>query len=99
MLNMLVETIMRNCTKVTSVMMKKTKNKKHTLQVPPNDIWIGHLNHVNKNNAGIQPTTHREDYNNTHAKAPQNNSSHTKEKVKIPETKMVPLHAVQSVNL
>ena len=38
MLNMLVETITRNCTKVTSLMMKKANNKKHTLQVIPNDI-------------------------------------------------------------
>ena len=38
MLNMLVETIMRNCTKVTSVMMKNDNNKKQTLQVIPNDF-------------------------------------------------------------
>ena len=93
MLNMLVETIIRSCMKVTSVMMTNANNKKHTLQVIPNDIWI-----INKNNAGIQPTTHREDHNNTHRNTPQNNSSHIKEQVKIPETKMVPLHTVQSVN-
>ena len=46
------------------------------------------------------PTTiHREGHNNAHTNAPQNNSSHTKGKVKIPETKLIPLHAVQSVNL
>ena len=78
---------------------KNANNKKHTLQVIPNDIWIGHLNHVNISNAGIQPTTHREDHINTHINAPQNNSSNTKEKVKIPETMMVALHAVQSSNL
>ena len=38
MLNMLVETIMTSCMKVTSVMMKNANNKKHTLQVIPNDI-------------------------------------------------------------
>ena len=37
-LNMLVETIMTSCMKVTSVMMKNANNKKHTLQVIPNDI-------------------------------------------------------------
>ena len=65
----------------------------------PQWFWIGHLNDVNKNNAGIQPTTHIEDHTSTQTKAPQNNSSHTKEKVKLPETRMVPLHAVQSLNL
>ena len=59
MLNMLVETITRNCTKVTSLMMKKANNKKHTLQA-----------------------THREHHNNTHTRAPQNNSSRTKEKIR-----------------
>ena len=38
MLNMLVETIIRNCNKVTSVMMKNDNNKKQTLQVIPNDF-------------------------------------------------------------
>ena len=83
--------------KVASMMVKNANNKKHTLQVSPNDIWIGHLNHVNKNNAGIQITTHREGHNNIHTNAPRNNNSHTKEKVKVPQTEMVPLHTYCSI--
>ena len=79
--------------------MKNANNKKHTLQVIHHNIWINNLNHVYKNNTDIQPTTHREDHINIHTNTPQNNSSYTKEKVKIPETKMVPLHAVQYANL
>ena len=42
---------------------------------------MSHLNHVNKNNAGIQPTTHREDHNNTHTNAPQKgNGKNTRDK-------------------
>ena len=42
---------------------------------------MGHLNHVNKNNAGIQPTTHREDHNNTHTNTPQQgNGKNTRDK-------------------
>ena len=50
---------------------------------------MDHLNHVNKNNAGIKPTSYKEYHNHTHTKPPSNSSSHTKEKVKISETKMV----------
>ena len=71
MLNILVETITRNYMKVTSVMMKNACNKKHTLQVNPYNIWIDHLNHINKNSKGTQPTTHKEDHNNTHTNAAQ----------------------------
>ena len=89
---------MKNYMKVTSVMMKNANKRKLTLQIMPNKIWIDHLNQVNKNTS-IQPTTHKEDHNNTHISAPRNNSLQTKEKVKIPETKMIPLQAVQSANL
>ena len=99
MCNILVETIMKNYMKVTSVMMKNVNNMKHNLQIIPNGIWIDHLNNINKSNAGIQLTMYKEDHNNTPTNAPRNSSSQTKEKVKVPETKMVPLWAVQCADL
>ena len=97
MLNILVKTIIKKYMRMNSVMMKSPNNKKHTLKVIPNDIRIEHLTHINKKKAGIQSTTHNEDHNNTNTNLPQNNSSHTSEKLKIPETKIVPLNAVHVV--
>ena len=77
MFHILVKSIMKKYKKVNSVTMKNPNNKKQILKVIPDDIWINHFTQVNKNNAGTQPTTHKEDRNNIHTNLSRNNSLQT----------------------